>query len=680
MLPDMEGFEVAERLGAQRASLPIIFLTARDATQDKIRGLTSGGDDYVTKPFSLEELVARIRVILRRTGAASPSSSRLTFEDLELDEDTREVTRAGAADRADRHRVPPAALPAAQPAPRAHARAAARPRLGVRLRRRLADPRDVRQLPAQEARPARPVAHPDRARRRLRAAPAAEAERAMSLRARLVIGLVTLAAVGLLVLGAVTYGALSSFEVNRVDDQASAAIGPAVQALERRASSRARTPTAVRELPGDVPGSPAPARPGDRRAAAAAPAAPAGPEGRPGGDRPDPPPSGTYAEQRDAAGRGGRGHVPRPDARRDGARRADPADGHPARRAPRRSSSGGQALPRLRRGHAAARRPDDDRRDPVHRGRRDARPAAAHRGARDRGGPGGARASPRGGSSRLGLRPLDRIGETAGAIAGGDLSRRVEPAEPRTEVGRLGLALNAMLARLEEAFAERRASEERLRRFLADASHELRTPLASIRGYAELFRIGAAREGPDVEKAMSRIEDESARMGVLVEDLLALARLDEVRDQHREPVDLDAARRRRRRRRARRRAGPRDRARHGAATATSSLDGDPASCARCSRTSCATRSCTRPPARRSRCRWTRWRTPRGAPGGPRPRAGAARRRPGRAVRALLARRPGPRARARGRRARAVDRRGDRRRARRPRGGRRRRRLAARASR
>jgi len=140
----------------------------------------------------------------------------------------------------------------------------------------------------------------------------------------------------------------------------------------------------------------------------------------------------------------------------------------------------------------------------------------------------------------LGLRPLDRIGETAGAIAGGDPSRRVEHAEPRTEVGRLGLALNAMLARLEEAFAERRASEERLRRFLADASHELRTPLASIRSYAELFRIGAAREGAEIEKAMSRIEDESARMGVLVEDLLALARLDEVRDIHREPVDMAA--------------------------------------------------------------------------------------------------------------------------------------------
>jgi len=95
MLPDMEGFEVAERLGAQRAGVPIIFLTARDATEDKIRGLTGGGDDYMTKPFSLEELVARIRTILRRTGQATPESGRLVFEDLELDEESHEVTRAG---------------------------------------------------------------------------------------------------------------------------------------------------------------------------------------------------------------------------------------------------------------------------------------------------------------------------------------------------------------------------------------------------------------------------------------------------------------------------------------------------------------------------------------------------------------------------------------------------------
>jgi two-component system OmpR family response regulator len=96
MLPDMDGFEVAERLGAQRAGVPIIFLTARDSTEDKIRGLSGGGDDYMTKPFSLEELVARIRTILRRTGQSSPESGRLVFADLELEEESREVTRAGA--------------------------------------------------------------------------------------------------------------------------------------------------------------------------------------------------------------------------------------------------------------------------------------------------------------------------------------------------------------------------------------------------------------------------------------------------------------------------------------------------------------------------------------------------------------------------------------------------------
>jgi two-component system OmpR family sensor kinase len=140
---------------------------------------------------------------------------------------------------------------------------------------------------------------------------------------------------------------------------------------------------------------------------------------------------------------------------------------------------------------------------------------------------------------RLGLRPLDRMGHTAGAIAAGELSQRVEPADSRTEVGRLGLALNEMLSQIETAFAERTASENRLRRFLADASHELRTPLVSIRGYAELFRIGAAREQDETEKAMRRIEEEARRMGVLVEDMLTLARLDEVREPVREPVDLE---------------------------------------------------------------------------------------------------------------------------------------------
>jgi two-component system OmpR family response regulator len=95
MLPDMDGFEVATRLGAQRAGVPIIFLTARDSTEDKVRGLSGGGDDYMTKPFSLEELLARIRTILRRTGQAALESGCLVFADLELDEESREVTRGG---------------------------------------------------------------------------------------------------------------------------------------------------------------------------------------------------------------------------------------------------------------------------------------------------------------------------------------------------------------------------------------------------------------------------------------------------------------------------------------------------------------------------------------------------------------------------------------------------------
>ncbi|HEY5390312.1 MAG TPA: HAMP domain-containing sensor histidine kinase [Solirubrobacteraceae bacterium] len=138
---------------------------------------------------------------------------------------------------------------------------------------------------------------------------------------------------------------------------------------------------------------------------------------------------------------------------------------------------------------------------------------------------------------RIGLRPLDRMGATAGAIAAGDLSRRVEDESPRTEVGRLAIALNAMLGQIERAFAERQASEDRLRRFLSDASHELRTPLTSIRGYAELYRMGAASSPQEAAKAMERIEREAARMGVLVEDLLALARLDELPVRRHERLD-----------------------------------------------------------------------------------------------------------------------------------------------
>jgi len=141
---------------------------------------------------------------------------------------------------------------------------------------------------------------------------------------------------------------------------------------------------------------------------------------------------------------------------------------------------------------------------------------------------------------RRGLRPLEDIGSTATAIGAGDLTRRIHDTTERTEVGRLGRALNAMLGQLEDAFRERARSEERLRRFVADASHELRTPIATVRGYAELFRRGAAQRPADLADAMHRIEVEATRMGELVDEMLLLARLDQGSPLEREPVDLGA--------------------------------------------------------------------------------------------------------------------------------------------
>ncbi len=141
---------------------------------------------------------------------------------------------------------------------------------------------------------------------------------------------------------------------------------------------------------------------------------------------------------------------------------------------------------------------------------------------------------------RLGIRPVRRMTTTAGAIAGGDLSQRVPEAAVGTEAGDLGLALNGMLGRIEEAFDQRTASEDRLRRFVADASHELRTPVTTIRGYAELYRTGALRADGELDEAMRRTEQEAIRMGSLVDDLLHLARLDQGRPLDRAPVDLVA--------------------------------------------------------------------------------------------------------------------------------------------
>jgi two-component system OmpR family sensor kinase len=138
------------------------------------------------------------------------------------------------------------------------------------------------------------------------------------------------------------------------------------------------------------------------------------------------------------------------------------------------------------------------------------------------------------------LRPLRRIEETAAAIGAGDLSRRVEPDGGASEIGRLGGALNAMLGQIEDAFAERSASEARLRRFISDASHELRTPIAAVSAYAELFDRGARDRPDDLERSMTGIQRETRRMGLLVGDLLLLARLDQGRPLEAKPVDLTA--------------------------------------------------------------------------------------------------------------------------------------------
>jgi two-component system, OmpR family, sensor kinase len=331
----------------------------------------------------------------------------------------------------------------------------------------------------------------------------------MSLRARLLAVLVALAALGLIALAAITYAEQRSFLIDRVDGQAERALG---------AVSHALNPKGERAEPGPGAGG-------------------GGPGGR-GGDGKPPPlnlPPGTYGEQRDASGK-----VTATTVLTYG-QAAPPAPDLPAKLPLEEpitvdaKSSGLQyralAVPtRDAPGTTIVAIPLSEVNDTLDRlllveglviaGVLLALAVLAWW------------------LVRVGLRPLERMGDTAGAIAAGDLSQRVTPATGRTEVGRLGLALNAMLAQIEKAFAEREASESRLRRFVADASHELRTPLASIRGYAEVFRMGAVKDREEAEKAISRIEDESARMGVLVEDLLALARLDQLPERAHEPVDL----------------------------------------------------------------------------------------------------------------------------------------------
>src|SRR5690606_4395516 len=139
----------------------------------------------------------------------------------------------------------------------------------------------------------------------------------------------------------------------------------------------------------------------------------------------------------------------------------------------------------------------------------------------------------------LTFRRLSLVESTAMSIAAGDISQRLTDLEPTTEVGRLNTAINTMLDRVDRSLAQRDRTVQNMRRFIGDASHELRTPLVSVRGYAELYRMGAISGDEDTARAMERIEKEAIRMGVLVEDLLALARLDEERERELQIVPLD---------------------------------------------------------------------------------------------------------------------------------------------
>jgi two-component system OmpR family sensor kinase len=343
-----------------------------------------------------------------------------------------------------------------------------------------------------------------------------------SLRARLTAALLGVAAAGLLLLGGITYFEQRSFHLERVDNQARSAVGPVGNALGDRGIGPRR------------------GREGLQRGGGPRPGPHGGPGGGPGGGpRESGLPPGIYGERRDAHGKVLGRIVLDPFEQGITADPAIPARLETGRLITVDGENGDDTRYRV---YALA-TPEGSGTTVVAVPMREADQTLRRLLVVESLVIGGVLLVLAGVAwtiVRLGLAPLDRIGHTAGRIAGGDLSHRVEATDQRTEVGRLGIALNQMLDRLEEAFEERQASENRLRQFLSDASHELRTPLASVRGYAELFRMGAAREPAEIEKAMRRIEEEAGRMGVLVEDLLSLARLDEVADAPHVAVDVAA--------------------------------------------------------------------------------------------------------------------------------------------
>ena len=557
MLPDLDGLEVTRRLRRDGIHSPVLFLTARDALEDKVAGLTVGGDDYVTKPFALAEIIARARAILRRTGA-DPGGDHglLHFSDLEMDEGAHEVRRGGQ----------PIKLTATE---------------FNLLRFFLRNPRQVVSKAQildnvwhydfggeanvvetyvsylrREARASRTAAHPHHPAGglhtpRVRRGVGVPADAVVARRGR--------------------HGARGSRERRRrhVPGTAILPLRPyrpvpesshmPIEAALGSHPGPAGGPSGTGRGQGDGAPGGVPSAGGGEPSSTTAPGQPCTPFLGLDADSLDGLTPGTFIEVRSASGAvayrcslpvfGQAALTPQlpsritgfaqnsvdayeptayftvPATTSDGAAfrvRASVLGGGP--------ESGGQLILAEPVGSAAS---TLDRLLHVELiVTAGALLAAALLGWW---------------LVRVGLRPLAAVERTAGAIARGELDQRVPGESSSTEVGRLARTLNTMLGRIETAFAQRdateaelRGSEARMRQFVADASHELRTPLAAVSAYAELFGQGASAHAEDLKRVMDGIRSETARMGHLVEDLVLLARLDEGRPLAHEDVELVA--------------------------------------------------------------------------------------------------------------------------------------------
>ena len=521
MLPDLDGFEVCKKIRNEGVDTGVLFLTAKDGMEDKVKGLTLGGDDYMTKPFSLEELVARLRALLRRTGVdhIEIDDEKMRFADLELDEATHEVRRAGELlDLSPtefallRYLIINANRVVSKAQILDHVwQYDFRGDMGIvetyisYLRKKV----DAFEPPLIHT--VRGVGY------RLRMPPKQSMRSRKlnndwansSLRNRLTIGVLVLSAIGFVGAGVGSQALLRNYLIHQVDDQLLSVVAGTQERLDRAGIARdadddddqrsAQTATPLNRVPTSI--SVTVLDPFGNLV------------GGIGGDF-------NSNQITDYV----KGLLPGQVAAYGSKPFTIEAPGADFRVATTvLPSSLGSVI-------VAQSLADFDK--------------TTHQIAVVFLIIGGlvllfiAFASRQ--VIKVGMRPLERIEETAEKIAAGDLSARLDNYEPETEVGRLSTSLNIMLSRIEEAFDARMQSEDKLRRFVADASHELRTPLTAIRGFAELHRQGAVPEGEKTNELISRIEKESMRMGYLVEDLLMLARMDQSRELVVADVDLSA--------------------------------------------------------------------------------------------------------------------------------------------